>query len=93
MVRIRAGFNNGLSLAEQANDLMVSAYRQPGGKRLVIVLVNYSREGKWILLPEIKNSKPIGMYITSKEMNLEYTEPGGKDVEIPARSVATVLME
>lgn len=93
MVRIRAGFNNRLSLAEQANDLMVSAYRQPGGKRLVIVLVNYSREGKWILLPEIKNSKPIGMYITSKEMNLEYTEPGGKDVEIPARSVATVLME
>jgi O-glycosyl hydrolase len=93
MVRIPAGFENRRqSLAEQARDLMVSAYLDPGSGRQVIVFVNYSREERTVAVPGAKPSR-METFITSAERDLEKVPVTGSAVSIPARSVVTVVLQ
>ncbi|HEC41225.1 MAG TPA: hypothetical protein ENI20_00160 [Bacteroides sp.] len=93
MHRINAEFANRFSLTEQATDLMVSAFRDPVKKDIVIVFVNYSGEEKSVHLPDNEKYFSLHSYITSEDKNLEYVETRGKLLNIPARSVLTLLME
>jgi len=89
MHRIDAGFENALPLNKQAVDLMVSAYKNPAAKEIVVVLVNYSKKPKSVQLP----SKPDRMFLTSDTENLGIQKIENDKIKIPARSIATVIID
>lgn len=82
--------NRKTSHLEAATSLMSSAYTD--GKKVVLVFVNYDREGKSIEV-NCDHSKEGKMYVTSIDQNLEYVGTQGLSaLTIPSRSVVTIVI-
>ena len=81
--------------ADELNGLMASSWLSPDAKTLVTVLVNMSRGSRKIDLSlsgsHVENVKT---YVTDKDHDLQYdaTSNDAANMEIPARSVVTVVM-
>ena len=81
--------------ADEMNALLGSAWLSPDGKTLVSVLVNMSRSSRKIDLSAtgatVNSTKA---YVTDKDNDLQLssTLTNPADMEIPARSVVTVVM-
>ncbi|MBQ9667361.1 MAG: xylanase [Prevotella sp.] len=94
---IRPGYRRVLTEgADEMNGLLGSSWLSPDGKTVVTVLVNMSRSVRKLDVA-LDNIKVEGtrVYVTDKDRNLEYdhslTAPD--DLQIPARSVVTVVMQ
>ena len=81
--------------ADELNGLMASSWLSPDAKTLVTVLVNMSRGSRKIDL-SLSGSHVEGVktYVTDKDHDLQYdaTSSDAANMEIPARSVVTVVM-
>src|SRR5690606_7515643 len=81
--------------AKQQNpELLVSAYQSESNEELVFVLVNSGIKDASVSLTADGNLTSVhGLYVTSKDMDLEHldTESLDDEIVIPARSVVTVL--
>lgn len=81
--------------ADELNGLMASSWLSPDAKTLVTVLVNMSRGSRKIDL-SLSGSHVEGVktYVTDKDHDLQYdaTSSDASNMEIPARSVVTVVM-
>lgn len=81
--------------ADELNGLMASSWLSPDAKTLVTVLVNMSRGSRKIDL-SLSGSHVEGVktYVTDKDHDLQYdtTSNDASNMEIPARSVVTVVM-
>ena len=79
---------------QQTPDLLVSAYQSPSKEETVFVLVNSGIKDLLMDLTVDGNMTTIqGLYVTSKDKDLESMTSGFSDgkVTIPARSIVTVL--
>ena len=93
---IRPGFKRlEVDGADELNGLMSSSWLSPDGNTLVSVLVNMSRGSRHVNLA-LSGSQITGVktYVTDKEHDLQYdaTLSDAADMQIPARSVVTVVM-
>ena len=93
---VRPGYQRvELTGADEMNGLLGSAWLSPDGKTLVSVLVNMSRSSRKIDLSAtgatVNSTKA---YVTDKDNDLQLssTLTNPADMEIPARSVVTVVM-
>jgi len=96
MDRIEAERNDGLSLLEAANQLMLSAYYDEAHKKLVIVVINYDTKPKDINLKFNNFKKKVSRfktYITSEEDNLKaYPKMlAGEIITLKPRSITTLV--
>lgn len=81
--------------ADELNGLMGSSWLSPDGKTLVSVLVNMSRSNRKIDLSAVGATiSDTKAYVTDKDHDLQLsaTLQNPADMEIPARSVVTVVM-
>jgi O-glycosyl hydrolase len=69
------------------NGVLASAYKGPGGK-LVVVLVNLSREEQRC---DLGAPRDVEVYTTSDKSNLERTQQKGSNIVLPARAVVTCV--
>ncbi|GAF02186.1 glycoside hydrolase [Saccharicrinis fermentans] len=96
MIRILTNLSNKLSLKEQMNQLMISGYKSADDRKYTFVVVNYGNENNTLsfnyFLKDKKNVT-ITSYVTSKDKNLEKTNVNGANVNVPARSVVSIVME
>jgi len=90
MQRVEAELTNETGSVPNHEKIMVSAYSSPDSKKLVVVLVNVEPVGLKINSPINDNSMKGLMYLTSEEKNLEVSEIVGPNIDVPARSVATL---
>lgn len=93
---IRPGYKRvNIEGADEMNALLGSSWLSPDGKQLVTVLVNMSRSTRKIDLSLTGNSiESVKAYVTDKDRNLELdaTLDDAANMEIPARSVVTTVM-
>ena len=81
--------------ADELNGLMASSWLSPDAKTLVTVLVNMSRGSRKIDLSlSGSHVEDVKTYVTDKDHDLQYdaTSNDAANMEIPARSVVTVVM-
>lgn len=81
--------------ADELNGLMASSWLSPDAKTLVTVLVNMSRGSRKIDLSlSGSHVEDVKTYVTDKDRDLQYdaTSSDAANMEIPARSVVTVVM-
>ena len=81
--------------ADELNGLMASSWLSPDAKTLVTVLVNMSRGSRKIDLSlSGSHVEDVKTYVTDKDRDLQYdaTSSDASNMEIPARSVVTVVM-
>lgn len=81
--------------ADELNGLMASSWLSPDAKTLVTVLVNMSRGSRKIDLSlSGSHVEDVKTYVTDKDRDLQYdaTSNDAANMEIPARSVVTVVM-
>jgi O-glycosyl hydrolase len=96
MVRIETERDDGLSLSEAANQLMLSAYYDKIKKKLVVVAINYDTNPRDIKV-KFENFKKktsrFKPYITSEEDNLKaYPELSASEVlTLKPRSITTLV--
>ncbi|PTQ97861.1 O-glycosyl hydrolase [Mucilaginibacter yixingensis] len=96
MIRVATDRNDGLSLEQAANKLMLSAYFDEATHKLVIVAINYDTQPQEIHLKlndfkfKVSSLKP---YITSEQDNLKaYPEVRVNDgITLKARSITTFV--
>ncbi len=96
MVRIQANLSNESSLKDQMTNLMISGYKTNDDKKFVFVAVNYSKEESVVSFDQfLKDKKGLSTtcYVTSKDKDLEKTDVDNQFINIPARSVVTVVMQ
>ena len=93
---IRPGYKRvNIEGADEMNALLGSSWLSPDGKQLVTVLVNMSRSTRKIDMALTGNSiESVKAYVTDKDRNLELdaTLDDAANMEIPARSVVTTVM-
>lgn len=90
MQRVQAELTNETGIGANHEKIMVSAYSSPDTKNLVIVLVNIEPVGLKINASLKGNTMKGLMYLTSEDKNLGVSKILGPNIEIPARSVATL---
>ena len=92
---IRPGYKRvDVSGADEMNALMASSWLSTDGNTLVTVLVNMNRTSRNIALAlDGKSVQSIKTYVTDKDRNLQLdtTLSDAADMDIPARSVVTVV--
>ncbi len=96
MIRIQTNLADAPSLKEQMTNLMISGYKSIDDKKFVFVAINYNNEESNISFDQfLKDKKGLSTtcYVTSKDKNLEKTEINGQIINIPARSVVTILVQ
>lgn len=95
MVRIKAGFSVPKSEDYQAQNLMLSAYKDKTNNNMIMVFVNYSSQEKKVTIGnlnkgfQLANTK-LEIYVTSENENLKKNTIDVDKMIIPARSVVTV---
>ena len=70
------------------NGLLVSAYQEPDEGKLVYVLTNLSEMSSTV---SIGGSEKVKCYTTDHDSDMEYSIQESDSIEIPARSVLTIL--
>lgn len=93
MQRVQAELSNETGIDPNHEKIMVSAYSSPDKKNLVIVLVNIEPVGLKINASLKGNTMKGLMYLTSEDKNLGVSKILGPNIEIPARSVATLCYQ
>jgi len=93
MQRVQAELTNETGIDPNQEKMMVSAYSSPDKKNLVVVIVNVEPVGLKINATLKDNPMKGLMYLTSEDKNLEPSEIVGQNIEIPARSVATLCFK
>jgi hypothetical protein len=98
MYRIETKRNDGLTDSLIAQQVMISAFRDIKEKKIVINLINYTKEDKNIVLvPEGLNSnqkmKMLEHYITSAKEgdDLKRYAVTDSDIRLPARSISSYV--
>lgn len=94
MQRVEITRDDGLTLLQAANKLMLSAYVDERSHKLVIVAINYNTEPQKINLKEINSNRTVSYltpYVTSSEDNLQaYPKVrAGETIILKPRSVTT----
>lgn len=98
MERIGTKENSEVNLAEEAYNVMSSAYVDDEKKQVVIVFVNYSNENKPVVIdfksaPKGFKLSKFKIYETSERCDLMYRGLSSRKVLLPARSVVTLVSE
>ena len=95
MVRVDAVLNNQTDPVFAAGDIMVSAYTDPVGKTLVVVIVNTRTSAAVISLGGLGGSANLTgssftTYVTSSTRNLQKSSMAANNIQLDARSVTTL---
>jgi O-glycosyl hydrolase len=95
MVRVDAVLNNQTDPVFAAGDIMVSAYIDPIGKTLVVVIVNTRTSSSVISLGGLGGSANLTgsnftAYVTSSTRNLQKSSMATNNIQLDARSVTTL---
>ena len=95
MVRVDAVLNNQTDPVFAAGDIMVSAYIDPIGKTLVVVIVNTRTSPVVISLGGLGGSVSLTgsnftTYVTSSTKNLQKSSMAANNIQLDARSVTTL---
>ena len=91
MKRIAIRPNHKVTDLEAATSLMISSYTD--GQQIVTVAINYSKENQVIALNCGKAQKGK-VYLTTIDKDLQYMgEQSLKKLQLPARSIATIVIE
>lgn len=96
MQRIVAERNDGLSLMQQAQDVMLSAFASES--KLTVVIINYTSSARTIELkvPGVKKIKQVQRYSTSAEKGEDMKTASIKSlgkVELQPRSITTLVVD
>lgn len=96
MQRIVTERNDGLSLIQQAQDIMLSAFANTN--TLTVVLINYKTSAAKIdlLIPAVKEAKQIKRYTTSAEKGEEMkyaSQQSLSGIELSPRSITTLVID
>jgi O-glycosyl hydrolase len=104
MMRIETSRNDGLADTAIAKNIMLSAFKDATGNKLVVNMINYTDEDKdaTLILDGVKNKKLrlIKKYITSAKegddiklypLDFKSISNPGNNVSLPARSITTFL--
>lgn len=96
MVRIETQRNDGLNDLEVAQQVMVSAFKDPKGKNLVINVINYTGETKktdFVLKGLLKGQalKLKKHYVTSEKKDDNIRPYPTGDTSLPPRSISTFV--
>ena len=95
MVRVDAVLNNQTDPVYAAGDIMVSAYIDPIGKTLVVVLVNTRTSPAVLSLGGLGGSVTLtgsnfAAYVTSSTRNLQKSSMAANNIQLDPRSVTTL---
>ncbi len=94
MVRVHAALNDSSGVTEEANELMVTAFKDNAKKQLVLVLVNYSAEKQQIAIKDADRfASEIAAYVTSEDNNLSFQMADISNLEIEPGSIKTLLLK
>ncbi len=98
MVRVKAGFTLPKTDEEQAKNVMLSAYKDPGSKQLVMVFVNYSEKEKKLTIGNLDKGLSLARatgeaYTTSGTSSLQKSEMDINRIIVPARAVVTLCLQ
>ncbi len=96
MMRIETQLSNPTSLKEQLTHQMVSGYKASDNSKFVFVVVNYEDKNTSLSFSQFLRERTdlqVTCYVTSKDKNLQRTKVEGDFIDVPARSVVTVVME
>lgn len=88
MIRIGVTRNDNIPLAEELKSVMVSAYKNQDNGKSVVVITNITDKGKRIKLNGLNRFK---CYCTNDKNNLAYVGTKSNEVEVPAKSVVTLV--
>lgn len=93
MIRVNASLQNNTDPIVAASNLMISAYKNPTTKQLVVVVLNMSANDKRIKLSGLTISgNLLKTYTTSATQDLRYSETqAGSNISIGAKSVVTFV--
>ena len=96
MQRIVAERNDGLSLVQQAQDIMLSAFAN--ANTVTVVVINYKTSAAKIdlLIPAVKKAKQIKRYTTSAEKGEEMkyaSQQSLSGIELSPRSITTLVID
>ncbi len=91
MIRVEATIEGITSPQTAAAKLMISAYKNPTTKELVIVVINMSNTGEKIKLAGLNfATAQLKTYTTSDNKELQFTESAaGENIKIGAKSIVT----
>ncbi|GAO28059.1 glycoside hydrolase [Geofilum rubicundum] len=92
MIRVEANIEGTEGPMQEAESFMVSAYKDPANRELVLVAVNYSREAQTFNLSYQRGfEKEVKTYTTSASSNLLFSPAGINQLSLPAQSVKTFV--
>ena len=95
MIRVDAVLNNQTDPVYAAGDIMVSAYIDPIGKTLVVVIVNTQANSSVLSLGGLGGSANLTgsnftAYVTSSSRNLQKSSMAANNIQLDPRSVTTL---
>lgn len=77
----------------QSPDLLITAFQSPSKKKTVYVMVNSGIKPSEVALSvDGTPAQSMQVYITSKDQNLAPVSPEANEVTLPARSIATIVL-
>jgi len=93
MVRIETQRNDGLSDMDIAQQVMISAFKDPKGKSVVVNVINYTKEAKKIdfEFKDFLKGKLKKHYITSEKQGDNIRPYPIADTTLPPRSISTFI--
>ncbi|MFO8000638.1 MAG: glycoside hydrolase [Marinilabilia sp.] len=93
MVRIDVETAGRKSLSEQANDLMVSAYKNKDSREVVLVAINYSDDQHLLHIDNRDHfHSKAKTYVTSDDHDLAFSEKSIDDLTVAPGSIKTVIL-
>lgn len=94
MVRIKSVTEKREDPFKAASDLMISAYKNEQNKEVVVVAVNYSETNYALQLNSSTDFlAEVKTYTTSKDYNLAYQPANINQLEVPAQSIKTFVLQ
>lgn len=93
MIRVDAALDGNTNPQTAATKLMISAYKNPGSKEVVIVVINMTNTEEKIKLTGLSfASNTLKTYTTSDSKELQFSESNAGDkVKVGARSITTFV--
>ena len=90
---VRPGWHRVSAEPAGESGLMVTAYASPDGKQLALVAVNEAKEPTRLWLESDSPLRNLRLAVTSADQDLAELPQKGDVVEVPARSVVTILAD
>lgn len=96
MIRITSSVESLEEPIEAATRIMVSAYKDPRNKKLVIVLINMTNDAQYLSLPSyvLATNRNIKTYTTSRDKNLQFSvlDPSN-GIVLENRAIVTLVCD